>query len=536
MRKGTRLHRLLAIGVAMVILLAACGDDDEDVAEPNGPRSNEAAASGDVDPNGTLVMGFTAGATSLDPHLGRAGDMTFWGLVFDRLTEISNEDLSVEPMLATEWSFSEDGSTFDMSLREDVIFQDGTPFNADAVVASIDRAKTIEGSTVANSLAPVDRVEAVDEYTARFHLGGPIANLPAVLASPAGAMISPAAIEAGADLSTDPGDAGSGGYVVAAHTPLETTTFRRAPNVWNPLSGRLAELRIDYAPASEARLNGLQSGEFDLIAATGTDAVFGLELMEEDEFEGEPVMINTIHGVMLNPTRGVLADQRVRQAINYAIDREAIAEGLFDGNCEQRFQVFPEGTAWHLPGVDDQYPYDPDRARELIAETGLSDVTFELRAPVGPSYQPLAQVMQAQLAEVGITANVTTGELSTSAVDFPTGKLDALSLVVLGQSDPGIVLAQWYLGGGGAGMLPPDFEATSSIRQQAAAALENGLTHEERLDRYTDIFTELGDQSVWVPGCATMQVWVHGPDVVGAAEMPFIWQGTVVPYTLGKTR
>jgi peptide/nickel transport system substrate-binding protein len=554
--------RSLAVGMVLVLLAAACGDDDDDDDAGSGgstastegatettaagstdtttagedATTTTAAATGDFDPDGEIVMGYTGSAQQLDPHKQVAGaDMTYWGLVYDRLTEVSNADLSIVPMLATSWEFAADGTSMEMTLRDDVVFHDGTPFDADAVVANVDRMKNAEGSTAARQLTSVASVEKIDDFTVRWVLSGPAANLPALLSSPAGAMISPAAFDdPSVDLATDPQLFGSGPYVVAEHTPLERTVFERAPEYWNTEHATLARLTIEYAPASEARLNGLQSGAFDVIAATGTDATTGYELVDSGDFVGAPVAINTIHGLMLNPTRGDLANQQVRQAINYALNREEIAAGLFDGYCQVTFQVFKEATPWYTPAVDEQYTYDPDRARELIAESGIENPTFDLRAPEGPSYQPLAQVMQAQLAEVGITANISPGALVDSNVAFLSGELDSLELVVLGQADPSLVLSQWYLSGPGSGMLPAGTPLRAEVEAAALAALDNTLTIEERAEMYGELFTELGEQSLWVPGCATNQVWLGEPDVVGLADMPFIWAGPVVPYTLGR--
>src|SRR3546814_2393087 len=131
-------------------------------------------------------------------------------------------------MLATEWTVAEDGKEVTFTLRDDVTFNDGSAFDAETVKANFERAKSIEGSMVLPALETVDSVEVVSPTEVKFVLNTSNPELPAILAGPAGAMISPDAVKNKTDLSLEPGTAGSGPYKVAKFTPSEGVVFSPA--------------------------------------------------------------------------------------------------------------------------------------------------------------------------------------------------------------------------------------------------------------------------------------------------------------------
>lgn len=485
-----------------------------------------------VDLDATVSMAFSVAPNQLDPHRSTtAGDNTYWYLWFDRLTEI-NQELDVVPMLATEWSYSDDGSTFDMTLRDDVTFHDGTPFDAAAVVANIERAKTLEGSVSAAALAGVESVEATGDFEVRFNLpDAQPANLPVLLSGNAGAMISPAYFEGAGDLQTEFADVGSGPYQIVDWQPGQSVSYVRAPNFWDPGRQLLSELTISLVDPA-ARINGVRTGEFDIGQSAATDSAEAISIGESGGFAYYPKVINTVYGALLNPAMGDLANQQVRQAIMYAMDREAINEGLFEGRCEPRFQAFPTDNQYFFPEIEERYPYDPEMARQLIEESGIENPTFDIEVSPG-SYEPFAQVMQAQLDEVGITMNIVPAETSAAPVNFITGASQSVYLVVLAQPDLASLYSNWY-GGPFGNMLNPEVPEAAAIREAAASANDATLTEEEQIAAWQAIYNDIQELAVFAPACAAPQVWMYDPALIGVEEMPYIWQGAVVPYTLGK--
>ena len=525
-RRNSRWSRWLVLPIAAALVAAACGDDDdagdtavedtsveetsvvdtsaadtsiadtsvedtsvEDTSVEDTTGDGAGSADGltpvpdGLDLDASVNMAFSVAPNQLDPHRSAtAGNNTYWYLWFDRLTEITN-DLDVVPMLATEWSYSDDGTTFDMSLREDVVFHDGTPFNAEAVVANINRAKTIEGSVVANSLAGVESVEATGEYEVRFNLPeAQPANLPVLLSGNAGAMISPTFIaNETVDLLEEIADVGSGPYQVVDWQPGQSVSYVRAPEFWDPGRQLLAELTISLVDPA-ARINGVRTGEFDVGQSAATDSAEAISIGESGGFSYHPEVINTVYGALFNPAMGDLANQQVRQAIMYAMDREAINEGLFEGRCEPRFQPFPEDSKYFFPEIEERYPYDPEMARQLVAESGIENPTFDVEVSPG-SYEPFSQVMQAQLADVGITMNIVPAETSAAPVNFITGASESVYLVVLAQPDLASVYSNWY-GGTFGNLLNPEVPEAAAIREVAAGANDASLTEEEQLEAW----------------------------------------------------
>lgn len=568
-RKTSRWARWLALPIAVSLVAAACGGDDDttttdDVTvttvdpnddtdpaddtdtdetvtdEPVDAGAADDAANGltpmpdGVDLDATIEMAYSVPPTMLDPDRSTtAGNDTYMYMWFDRLTEIG-PDLEVLPYLATEWAYGDDGTTFTLTLREDAMFHDGTPFDADAVVANLNRSLTLEGSVTAAALAGVESVEKLGDFEVQLNLPeARPANLPVLFAGNSGAMISPTFIEDGtADLAAELADIGSGPYRAIDYRPGQGVTYERAPNYWDPGRQLAAEFSIDQVDPA-ARINGVRTGAFDLGQSAASDAAEAISIGETGAFNYLPYTINTVYGALFNPgSDGDLGNQQVRQAIMHAMDREAINEGLFDGLCEARFQPFPEGNKYHFPAIEERYPHDPELARQLIEESGIDNPTFDIEVSPG-SYEPFAQVMQAQLADVGITMNIVPAETAAAPANFITGASESVYLVVLAYADVASVYANWY-GGPFGNMLNPEVPETEAIRETAAAANDASLSEEEQLAAWEQVFTDIQELAVFAAGCAAPQVWMSAPSVIGVEDMPFIWAGAVVPYSIGK--
>src|SRR3546814_4592804 len=177
--------------------------------------------------------------SGFDPHKElHGGERPFWFLVFDRLTQMNTQG-EIEPMLATEWTVAEDGKEVTFTLRDDVTFNDGPAFDAETVKANLERAKSIEGSMVLSALETVASVEVVSPHEGKFVLNTSNPELPAILAGPAGAMISPDAVTNKTDLSLDPGTAGSDPYKVPTFTPSDGVGFPQADTEhWGATAGQ----------------------------------------------------------------------------------------------------------------------------------------------------------------------------------------------------------------------------------------------------------------------------------------------------------
>jgi peptide/nickel transport system substrate-binding protein len=426
---GRKWGRWLLAG-ALVVAAACGGDDDDDDAgapatdapaatdsgsEGTEPAGSEGTAGADttegatattagdaeLDPDGTLRIA-TFASLLWDPALSPSSyTITYLGLVYDRLVHTA-PDGSLVPGLAESWEYSDDGTVLTFHLREGVTFQDGEPFDAEAVKANIERSKTIEGSTVASELASIDEVVVVDPLTVELHLSTPDATLPAVFCGRAGAMISPASLD---DPALDHNPVGTGMFKLVEFAEGSDFTLERWDGYWDPDAVKVRRIQVRVLPDTATRVNAVRSGEVDIAPIEPAD-VATLE-----NVDGVTVRLNkTLRYVYLamNTAKEPLGDLRVRQAIMHAIDREALVNGPFFGYGVPTQQPWPEGYFPHVPELDDTYPYDPERARELLAEAGHPD-GFSADIIVVPSpevYALLGEAVQAQLGEVGIDLRI----------------------------------------------------------------------------------------------------------------------------------
>ena len=459
-----RRHRLIS-PLVITLVVASCGGDD-DTTEPTAPDAaettvaapgatiapagaattsvgsaadtTEAAAAEPVEPSGTVKFAMTSIPSSMDPsQAGLDANFIFLATAYDGLIQVGpGGDLT--PGLATDWTLSDDGLTFEMTLREGVMFQDDTPFDADAVVANIAHYKA-EGSLIAPTLALIDSVEAVDPTTVRFDLNRPGGDLPELLRGYAGLMASPAAIAAGT-LGTDP--VGSGPFKVTSITD-SLVTYEHWDGYWDAAGVTLAGVEIGVMTDDIARLNAAKSGQLN-----GTIA--RPDQREEAEAAGlvaVPGPGTTIYGLSLNPSVPPLDNRDVRQAISTAIDRDAINEFLYANACDPTVQLFNPDFWAYAPDLDvSQYTtYDPAAAKAAIEAAAPGGVSITLLVSAITAYQRLAEVLQQQLAEVGVTLTIETVDTSDRDARRRAGDYDAiLSPLYPANPDPSTFAEQFY--------------------------------------------------------------------------------------------
>ena len=398
--------------LAAVLLLGACGnDDDGDVGDDAAVGDDAVTTTTVVDPDETdrdagVVFAHHNPLNSLDPHLATATFASAWyGPAYETLIR-ADLDGSVHPLLATDWEFGDDGQTFTLTLREGVQFHDGTAFDAEAVKANIERGLELEESTVASMIEPIESVEVLDSSTVQINLSSPFGHIVDILSDKPGTMISPAAFD-DPDLGIAP--VGTGPFEFVSYDVGVRLVFERWDGYWGEPAG-IQRLEIANIGDSEAAFNALRTGEVDLAALTP---------LQVSQVEGDPDL--KIHGfpsarvnhLLLNPSMPPLDDIRVRQAISYAIDREAFVDFIGEGAMVTNQYALP-GTDVFDPSLNERYPHDPDRARELLAEAGHPDgFTFTLTFTARPTTTEQAEVLQQMLADVGITMELRSTEGAT---------------------------------------------------------------------------------------------------------------------------
>lgn len=501
-----RTWRLLAGLMVALFAAAACGGGGEDNAQSLGPVDRDAA----------LRLAWSAVPSQLDPHKSPSeqADHPFLAPVYDRLVMIDH-DGGLRPMLATEWRYSEDGRTLDLTLREGVTFSDGAVFDAAAAKASLERAKNLPGSTVAPRLAAVESIEVAGPSQLRLMLNRPDAALLYALGQGAGAMISPNAV-GNPDLALKP--VGSGAYRMVEFRPGDRVVFERAPGeYWDTDAAQVARLEVIGITDNDTRLNALRSGQIDVAYVKLDQVEQAKRLAEGGEFRYYNFPTSNGYGAYLNLKNPALADVRVRQALNHAIDRTAITTGLLDGEADPAWQLLGPDQLGFDPALEERYPYDPDKARQLLAEAGYPDgLTLEpALLQSGTPNSTIGQAMQQMLAEVGVTVPFQEVDARQFYAMMGDGNW-ALTFGSLGAyPDPGIVVQRRFLNptffpSG----VPPEFQ------ELAQRANDGRLGDDERAELYQQISRTAVEEAWILPVDWVPNMFLARSNITGIDRQP----------------
>ena len=371
-------------------------------------------------PPGVLVVGQVAEPQALDPHTVTAvNDFRILMNVYDGLVRYASGTLEVEPALATDWEISEDGTVYTFTLREGVSFHDGTPFNAEAVVFNFERMLNEDHPyhdtgpfPLSFFFSSIQSVEAVDDMTVRFTLDAPYAPFLSNLAYPTGLIVSPTAVmENGAEFARNP--SGTGPFTFTEWRSNEAVVIERNADYWD---GAPELEAVIFRPITDAntRVAEMLSGGIDLMVEVPPVAL--------SEFEGDAFEIVEQAGphvwfLILNTREGPFAEKAVRQAANYAINKEAIVNDVLEGTAQVAAGPTPPAFSWAYNEELEPYPYDPERARALLAEAGVEnpEITFYVTEGGSGMLDPVAMgtAIQADLEAVGFDVTIETYEWNT---------------------------------------------------------------------------------------------------------------------------
>ncbi|PSL37767.1 peptide/nickel transport system substrate-binding protein [Labedella gwakjiensis] len=390
--------------------------------------------SGSDDAEQELIIGSQmASLPSLDTGAitlaGYEGQRLIGNLVYEGLTKRDVSDpnaaAGVGPALAESWEISEDGLTYTFSLQQGVTFHDGTDFDADAVVYNINRY-TDENDphydaavgTYYAVLNYVDSVEAIDDSTVAFTLTEPFAFFLADLYNVY--FASPTSLDEDGNEGQAKNPVGTGPFVFDELTENQSISFTRNDDYWGD-AAELDRITVELIPDPAARTAALRSGRVDWIEAAQPD---DLASLEDAGFVATGNAFDWEWSWQLFTDVAPFDDIRVRQAMNYAIDREAIADDLLHGTAVPAYQFFAEASLYY-DEADNIYSYDPDKAEALLAEAGYADgldITVGYITAGSGSMQAKAmnEALQAQLSEVGI--NVTLDPVDFSGMYAALGE------------------------------------------------------------------------------------------------------------------
>lgn len=463
------LKQLLALSAVLflTLVLAACTSDSD--VEPEGEESAEGTPAGGQD----LVISEMSDIVSMDPHGNN--DVPSSNVrynLYDGLT-VLNEDMEVEPGLATEWE-QKDDTTWSFTLRDDVTFHDGTPFNAEAVVANLNRVRdTAMASPRMFLYEMITDVEAVDEFTVDITTEYPFAPLLAHLAHDGGGMISKDVIDqdyqqaldaAGQDMTAeeyyelrDSGDAeevqdaispelgkyvtenpvGTGAFKLQSRSPGEEVVLERNDDYYGEAT-TLDTATFKVVPETASRIAEIESGTSHIagtVESSNADRIANGAETALDETESM-----SLSYIGFNTEKEPLNDPLVRQAISYAIDREEIISGVYDGVGIPAKGPLAPGVFGYDENVEG-ISYDLEKAKELLAEAGYEDgLDLSIWTNDSPERVNTAIYLQESLKEIGINLTVEQLEWGAYLEETAAGNHDMFILgwsTVTGDADYG---------------------------------------------------------------------------------------------------
>jgi peptide/nickel transport system substrate-binding protein len=385
----------------------------------------------------TLRIGLAEDPDALDPSTARTyvGRIVFAAFC-DKLFDI-DEKLNIVPQLALSHETSADGKEVTIKLRPGVKFHDGEPFDAEAAKFSLDRHLNLPVSFRKPELAALDHVDVVDPLTIKLILKAPYSPLIAQLTDRSGMMVSPkAAKEAGDKFSLHPVCAGP--YKFVERVQQDRIVFEKFQDYWN--KDNVFIDRVVFLPITDStvRLANLKSGGLDLIErvlATDIKDVQSdsrLVLTTAPELGYLGLTINTNN----DKSKGALTNVKVRQALDLAIDREALNQVVFNGE-------FTPGNQWVSPThpyYQQSFPIRPrnvEKAKALLKEAGVTPpVSIDYMVPKGPENESLAQVIQSMAAEAGFDIKIRLIEFATSFKQAQAGEFQIFQINWSGRIDP----------------------------------------------------------------------------------------------------
>jgi peptide/nickel transport system substrate-binding protein len=502
--------RLIPVGLGLSLLMAACGPAPAPAAPTSAPQpaaatvANPAATAPAAAPAATPApakpaptSGQAAAAPggktvtwasgvdieTMDPMVGTSSvTQSIMHAVFDGLVVRAN-DMQPQPSLATSWDTPDD-STWVFHLRSGVKFSNGEPVDAAAVKFSVERFQDpTTKAAQASLMKPIKSVDVIDPQTVRFTTDGPYAGLLDALASYFFVM-SPSIKGQDANKVV----IGSGPYQFVSWQPGERLVIKANPDYW----GQKPKLdQIVLRPISEAatRLVELQSGGVDLVSPVPT--------LQYSQIEAAGATLAKAAGanitIMFNADMPPFGDVKVRQAFNYAVDKQAIVSGVLQGAGYPAASPLRQGMLGYDASLQ-PYPYDPNKAKDLLSQAGATNLKVELGSSDGryPNDKLVAQAVAAQLGQIGVQATVTTGDYGAYVQNIIAHKLQ---FFLIGQVTPvtEINLPQAFLP---SGALYQNYknEQVQAMIQKASQTIDR--TQREAL--YKQIAQSLHDDVPWL--------------------------------------
>jgi peptide/nickel transport system substrate-binding protein len=505
MKKKSFWSLLLLLTIAFV--LAAC-NTSSDGGDSN---NNEGTDDGDDNTSSTpqvLVFGRGGDSVALDPGIVTDGEsFKVTQNLFETLLNFGEQDTTIKPGLAKEWTVSDDGLTYTFKLQEGVKFHDGTDFNAEAVIKNVNRWKAgnkeqfyyFNSMFKAEGADVITDVKADGDYTVIFTLSRPQAPFLKNLAMSPFGIASPTAFEKDGDkFGQNP--VGTGPFKFVEWRPNETITIEKFDDYWQEGLPKLDRVIFQVFQDNTARLNALIAGEIDLADGVNpsdgktVEANAALQLIERPSMN--------IGYLGLTNTRPPFDDKLVRQAVNYAINKQAIVDAFFEGRAQVAANPMPPSISGYNKDIE-PYPYDPEKAKALLAEAGYDGKEIELWAmPVARPYMPdaakVAEVIKKNLEDVGIPAKIVSFEWATYLEKAKNGEADAFMLGWTGDNGDADNFIYTLLDKDNIGSNNYAYYSNDEVHDLLIAA-QSETDEAKRIELYKQAQVIIHDDAPWVP-------------------------------------
>jgi peptide/nickel transport system substrate-binding protein len=353
---------------------------------------------------GVLTIGRREDSTTFDP-IKTAQNIDFWVFsnVYDVLVRVDKSGSKLEPGLAESWAVSEDGLTYTLKIR-DAKFSDGSPLTAADAAFSLLRIRDDEGSLWSDSYTVIDTAEATDDRTLVIKLKTPSAPFLSTLAMPGASILSKAGMESlGAEAYAE-NPIASGAFTLKEWRRGDRVILAKNPNFWEADRVQLDGVEWISVPDDNTRMLNVQAGELDAAIFVPFSRV--AELKKDANLIVHTDPSTREDHLLINHEKGALGKKEVRQALDMAIDKQAIIDTVTFGLGEVANSFVPKGALYYY--ADNlRRPYDPEKAKQMLADAGASDLTLNYVVRAGDEIvEQTAVLLQQQLAKAGVTVNI----------------------------------------------------------------------------------------------------------------------------------
>ncbi len=462
------LRSLLGIALLLVFGLAACGGGGGQTSGSNG--------------GGTLTVALDSDVVTLDPLKSTAlVDREVMLNIYDTLVRVDDKN-NIQPDLASSWTYS-NPTTLVFTLRSGVKFQDGTPFNADAVVANIQRILSTPSSPRYSEINSIQSVQKVDDTHVQFNLKKAFSPLLAALTDRAGMMLSPAILQSSSSsLANAPKNAGTGPFEFTSWTKGDHLTISRNPNYWlkDSAGKSLPYLdKVTYKPITDGsvRYTNLETGTINVAEDLNPTDVANAKSNSSLTYNQIPGL--SFYGIELNTQKAPFNNVHARRAVAWAVNREEILNSVLHGiGVQAQGPISP--SSWAYSASIAPYSYNVANAKSELQQAGMSSLSFDMLIASGsPVGLQLAQFLQSEMQAAGITMNIKQETFAALLSDSAAHNYQAASLGWSGRPDPDGNMYNWFHTGGG-------FNDMQYSNPQVDALLEDARTQSDQTKRASD--------------------------------------------------